>query len=67
MSGFESPRSEDETIDGAPDGAELDAADFDPDERPVDVAAARAHDVQPDDDKPVLEPDVLDDDDEGLE
>jgi len=64
MSGYESPRPEDETIDGAPNGADLDAADFDPDERPVDEAAARAHDVLPDDEKPVLLPDSLDDDED---
>jgi hypothetical protein len=52
MSGYESPRPEDEVT---PD---FEAADLTGEDRPVDDAAAKAHDVQPDDDKPVLEPDA---------
>ena len=61
MSGYESPSPEDEVVAGGAqtDGStsDLDEADLQDDERPVDEAAARAHDVQPDDEKPVLEPD----------
>lgn len=65
MSGYESPQPEDEIVDDVPTSSGLDADDFDPDERPVDEAAAIAHDVQPDDDKPVLPPnDPADDDGE---
>lgn len=52
MSGYESPRPEDEV---APD---VDARDLTGEDRPVDDAAARAHGEQPDDDKPVLNPDA---------
>jgi hypothetical protein len=56
MSGYESPRPEDEvTLDEVP--SEFDADDLAGDERPVDEAAAKAHDIQPDDEKPVLLPD----------
>ena len=63
MSGYETPRPEDEVVEGGAttEGTahDLDAADLSGDDRPVDEAAARAHDVQPDDEKPVLEPDGI--------
>jgi hypothetical protein len=52
MSGYETPRPEDEVT---PD---FEAADLSGDDRPIDPAAAKAHDVQPDDEKPVLNPDA---------
>lgn len=64
MSGYESPRPEDEVAEAGMDTSGFDADDLAGDDRPVDEAAARAHDVQPDDDKPVLEPDGIEDGDE---
>ncbi len=52
MSGYETPRPQDEVT---PD---FDAQDLRGEERPVDDAAAKAHDVQPDDEEPVLNPDA---------
>lgn len=64
MSGYESPRPEDEVVGAGVDTSGFDAEDLKGDERPIDEAAARAHDVQPDDEKPVLEPDGIEDEDE---
>lgn len=67
MSGYESPRPEDEIVgDEVDPSPELHAEDLQGDERPVDEAAAHAHDVQPDDDKPVLPDDDLVDPGSGL-
>lgn len=51
MSGYETPRPEDEVT------SDFEAEDLRDDDRPIDPAAAKAHDVQPDDEKPVLDPD----------
>lgn len=66
MSGYESPRPEDEIVDDPKPTPDFDADDLKGDERPVDEAAAHAHDVQPDDDKPVLADDDLADPGSGL-
>ena len=49
MSGYETPRPEDEVT------SDFEAEDLRDDDRPIDPAAAKAHDVQPDDEKPVLD------------
>lgn len=61
MSASDTPRPDDDAIDDRPtndlEPSELDELDLSGDERPVDEAAARAHDVHPDAERPVLEPD----------
>ena len=61
MSTPETPRLDDDAIDERPtndlEPSDLDELDLSGDERPVDEAAARAHDVHPDAERPVLEPD----------
>jgi len=59
MSGYESFPPEDEVADAALGAGALNITDLVGDDRPVDEAAAAAHDVQPDDEKPVLNPDPV--------